>query len=70
MKITMTVISERQCVHFCIYKNQKQLCNVFIYKQPGSFQKARQLPLGFINNNQNTLHYTIFHETFEVGIYI
>ena len=55
----MTVISERQCAHFFIYKNQKQLCNVFIYKKPDTFQKARQVPLGFFKqqSKQFTLHH-------------
>ena len=52
MKITMTVIIERQCKRFYIQKNPKKLQNVFIYKKP------------------DTLHYGIFHENFQVGIYI
>ena len=35
-----------------IYKNQDNLCSVFIYKM------------------HDTLRYAIFHEIFEVGIYI
>ena len=44
--------------------------NVFIYKKPDTFQKARQFPLRF--NIQKSIHLTLrdFHEIFEVGIYI
>ena len=71
MKITMTAIIERQGARFYIHKNPKQLRNFFYIKKPYTFQKARQFPLRFyINKNPYTLRYGIFHEIFEVGIYI
>ena len=44
--------------------------NVFIYKNPDTFQEARQFPLHFYI--QRAIHLTLrdFHENFEVGIYI
>ena len=44
-KITMTAITERQRARF-IYKKIK-IPNVFIYKKPDTFQKARQFLLRF-----------------------
>ena len=52
-----------------IYINQK-MRNVFIYKKPDTFQKVRQVLLSFYVKKADTLDYTIFHEIFEVGIYI
>ena len=68
MKITMTTIIERQRAR--IYTKSKKLRNIFIYKKPDTFQKARQFPLRFYI--QKTLHLTLldFDEIFEVGIYI
>ena len=65
----MTAIIERQRAH--LYKQKpKKLLNVFIYKKPDTFQKARQFPLRFFI--QKAIHLTLrdFHEIFEVGIYI
>ena len=62
-------ISKRQCTRFYIYKSQKKPNN-FIYKKPDTLQKSRQFPLRFYIQNKDTLRYTIFHEIFEVGIYI
>ena len=56
MKITMTAIIERQRARLYT-KKAKTLRNVFIYKKPGTFQKAKQ-PLQDL------------HSIFEVGIYI
>ena len=69
MKITMTAIIERQCARLYTQK-AKKLGNVFIYKNPDTFQKARQFPLRFYI--QKSIHLTLgdFHEIFEVGIYI
>ena len=46
------------------------LRDVFIYKKPDTFQKARQFPLRFYI--QKAVHFTLrdFHEIFEVGIYM
>ena len=66
MKITMTVIIERQ-----LAQKGKQNCETFfIYKKPDTFQKARQFPFRFYI--QKGIHLTLrdFHEIFEVGIYI
>ena len=59
MKITMTAISERQRARLYIYKKQKKLRYVFIYKNPDTSQKARQFPLRFYIQKDN-LRYTIF----------
>ena len=69
MKITITAIIERQRERFYTQKSKK-LRNVFTYKKPYTFQKARQLPLRFYI--QKAIHLTLrdFHEIFEVGIYI
>ena len=58
----MTAIIERQ--------HGKKLLNVFIFKKPDTFQKARQFPLRFYI--QKSIHLTLrdFHEKVEVGIYI
>ena len=65
MKITMTAIIERECPRLYTEK-AKKLRNVFIYKKPDTFQKARQFPLRLYIQ-----HLTLrdFHEIFEVGIY-
>ena len=56
MKITMTAIIERQRAR--LYTQKVKNCKLFfIYKKPGTFQKARQ-PLQDL------------HSIFEVGIYI
>ena len=63
MKITFTDIIERQRARFYIHKKQKQMPNDFIHKKPDTFQKTRQFLL-------RTFPYGVFHEIFEVGIYI
>ena len=65
----MTAIIERQRARLYT-KKQKKLRNVFIFKKPHTFQKARQFPLRFYI--QKAVHLTLrdFHENFEVGIYI
>ena len=57
-------------VHAFTYAESKKMPNVFIYKNPDTFQKARQFPLRFYI--QKAIHLTLrdFHEIFEVGIYI
>ena len=69
MKITMTAIIERQRARLYTQK-AKMLRNIFIYKNPDTFQKARQFLLRFIYKKPYTLRYGISHEIFEVGIYI
>ena len=64
LKITMTAIIERQ--RACLYTQKaKNMRNVFIYKKPDTFQKARQFPLRFYI--QKVIHLTLrdFHEIFE-----
>ena len=52
----MTAIIERQRAR--LYKQKaKELLNVFIYKRPDTFQKARQFPLGFYI--QKAIHFTL-----------
>ena len=69
MKITMTAIIERQRARLYAQK-QKKMGNIFIYKKPHTYQKARQFPLRFYI--QKAIHLTLrdFHEIFQVGIYI
>ena len=69
MKITMTAIIERQRARLYTQKAKKSR-NVFLYKKPDTFQKARQFPLRFYI--QKAIHLTLrdFHDIFEVGIYI
>ena len=69
MKITMTAIIKRQLARLFTQK-AKKLRNVFMYKKPDTFQKARQFPLRFYI--QKSIHLTLwyFHEIFEVGIYL
>ena len=70
MKITTTAIRERQRAGVYIYKKQRKLRNVFIYKNSDTLQKARQFALRFIYKKLDTLCYAIFPKTFEIGIYI
>ena len=57
MKIMMTSIIERQ--RACLYTQKaKKLPNVFIDKNPDTFQKARQFPLRFFNTKSHTLDVT------------
>ena len=60
----------RKTMRTYIYTKRKKLRNVFIYKKPYTFQKARQSPLRFYI--QKAVHFTLrdLHEIFEVGIYI
>ena len=62
MKITMTAIVERQRARFYIQKKQKK-CETIK-------KKARQFPLRFIYKRPYILRYWIFHEIFELSIYI
>ena len=45
---------------FYLYKKQKKLRNVFIYKKPDTFQKARQFPLRFYTQKAIHWRYGIF----------
>ena len=49
-------------MHIFIYAKIKILRSVYIYtyKNPDTFQKARQFALHFIHKNPDTLRYTIF----------
>ena len=58
-----------KCTFLNIQKHLK-FPNVSIYKKPHTSQKARQFPVRFIYKKHDTLCYAIFHEIFEVGIYI
>ena len=55
----MTCSIERQRECFYIHKKQKKLWNVFIYKNPDTFQKARQFPLRFLYTKIHTLYVTV-----------
>ena len=56
---------------FYIYKKQKYFRNVYIYTRIQTlFKKQDNLRYDFIHKNPDTLRYAIFHEFFEIGIYI
>ena len=57
MKIMMTAIIERQGARLYTQK-AKKLPNVFIYKKPDTFQKARQFPLRFFI--QKAIHFALW----------
>ena len=61
--------SAKDDVHVFIYTKSKTMRNVFIYKNPHTFQKARQFPFGFIYKKPDTLCYAIFIK-FKLGNYI
>ena len=61
----MTPISERQRARFCIYKKQKKLRKIqTLCKKQDNFRYV------FIHKKPDTLLYAIFHEIFEIIIYI
>ena len=62
--------SSKDNVHVFIHTKAKKLRNVFIYKKPYLFQKARQFPLRFYI--QKTIYFTLqdFSWIFEAGIFI
>ena len=66
----MTAISESQHARFYIHNKQKKLRNGFLYKKPDTFQKLDNFRYVFIYKKPYTLGYEIFHEIFEVVIYI
>ena len=60
----------RKTTHTFLYtQKSKNLRNVFIYKKPDTFQKARPFSLRFFI--QKAIHLTLrdFHEIFEISIY-
>ena len=65
----MTAIFEKRRARLYTQK-AKKLRNIFIYKKPDTFQKARQFALDFVYLKKS-IHLTLrdFHEIFEVGIY-
>ena len=67
----MTPTNKIQRARFYIYKMQKN-CETLMYiqKKPDTFQKARQFALRFYSQTPDTLRYAIFHDFFEIGIYI
>ena len=68
----MTTISERQHARFYIlYKKQKNMRNVYIYAKSQTLSKKQDnFRYIFIHKILYTLLYAIFHEIFEIGIYI
>ena len=62
--------SSKDNAHLYIHRKKKQLWNVFIYKKPDTFQKARQFPFHLYIQKAIQLTLRDFHEIFEVGIYI
>ena len=66
----MTVISERQCARFYIYKKQNN-CQTFLYTKIQTLcKKQDSFPFVFMYKMQGTLLYAIFHENVEIGFYI
>ena len=65
----MTTNGERQRARF-IYTNGKKVHNNFIYKNIDTLQKVRQFASRFIYKKPDNLLYEIFHESFEVGVYV
>ena len=59
--------NRRKTTRTFIYKKRKKLPNVFIYKKPDTFQKARQFPFRFYI--QKAIHLTLrdFHEFFKLA---
>ena len=66
----MTAIREIQRVPFYVYKKQKNTINCFIQTAGHFTKKQDNFRDVFIYIQQDTLHYAIFHEIFEFGIYI
>ena len=57
----MTPISERQRANLYIYKNQKQIRNIYIYTKRRTLCKRQdQLSYVFIHKNPDTLRYVMF----------
>ena len=52
--------SAKDNVQAFIYTKSKKLRNVFIYKKPDTFQKARQFTLRFIYKKKDTLRHKNF----------
>ena len=69
MKITMTTIIERQRTR--LYTQKEKNCETFLSKKSQTvFKKQDNFRYVFIYKKRYTLRYWIFHEIFEVGIYI
>ena len=66
----MTAINERRCARIYIY-NKKKIAKGFLYtKKVTLFKKQDKSRSVFIYKKAHILPYAIFHEIFEVGIYI
>ena len=65
----MTYIIKRQCAHLYIYKSIKIGKHLYIKSQT-LYTKQDNLCYVFVYKKHDTFRYTIFHENFEVGIYI
>ena len=67
----MKPISERRPPPIYIYKKQKIYMRSYIYsKNQTLFKKQDNLRYVLFTKKPDTLHYAIFHEIFEIGIYI
>ena len=62
--------SSKDNAHAYIHKKQKKFRNVFIYKIPDTFQKAKQFSFRFCIKKAEHLTLRDFNEIFEVCIYI
>ena len=61
---------KKKCTFLYIQQKKNIEKRLYIYKKPHTLQKARQFALRFIHKRPYTLRYMIFHEIFEIGIYI
>ena len=66
----MTNSSKRQRARFYIYKKKNIAKRLYISKNSDTLQKSRQFALRFYSQNPDTLRCAIFHEIFEIGLYI
>ena len=65
----MTSISEIKLAYF-IYTKRKEIAIRFYIQKARHFAKSMTIPVTFLYKNKITLFPPIFHEIFEVGIYI
>ena len=62
---------QRKTTCTVLYTKSKKMRNVCIYRKSQTlFKKQDNFRYVFIHKSPDTLRYTIFHEIFEIGIYI
>ena len=56
---------------FLYIQKEKKIQNVYIYKKPDTSKENKKICVTFFKYKKpDTLRYAIFHEIFEIGIYI